>query len=204
MKKIKAFFKFLFVGIVVLALGMVVFVYSMAGRTYDAPYPDIVASKDPQVLARGKHLFYGAAHCAGCHAPRSEVAGLEKGEEVLPSGGEDFKLPLGMVYAPNITPDVETGIGALSDGEIARTLRFGVKHDGVAMLDFMPFYDLGDDDLTALVSFLRSLPPVNNKRPENEWNFFGKAMFAFGVFRPMGDAVVPPAPPQARCRTRPR
>ena len=60
----------------------------------------------------------------------------------------------------------------------------------------MPFYDISDSDLTALISFLRSLPPVQNKRPENDWNFLGKAMFAFGVFKPMGDAIVPPAPPE--------
>ncbi len=197
MKKIIKFTKWLILSLVTLSFGIAVFVYAMADRTYEAPYPEIAATDDPEVLARGRHLFYGPAHCAGCHAPRSEVERLENGEEVLPSGGEDFELPLGMVYAPNITPDVETGIGSLSDAELARTLRFGVKNDGAALMDFMPFYDISDDDLTALVSFLRSLPPVSNARPENDWNFFGKAMFAFGFFKPMGDAIVPPAPAEA-------
>ena len=196
MKTIIKITKWLLLSLVTLTLGIVIFVYAMAERTYEAPYPNITATDDPQVLSRGKHLFYGAAHCAGCHAPRSEVARLQRGEEVLPSGGEDFALPLGMVYAPNITPDHATGIGALTDGELARTLRFGVKSNGMALIDFMPFYDLSDNDLTALISFLRSLPPVQNERPENDWNFFGKAMFAFGMFKPMGDAIVPLAPPE--------
>lgn len=187
------FAKWLAVVLAVLIAGFVFFVFARADRTYEAPYPDIVASADPTVIARGKHLFYATAHCTGCHAPRNELARLEAGEEVLPSGGEDFDLPLGMIYAPNITPDVETGIGAYTDQELARAMRFGVKRNGQALMDFMPFYDLSDQDLTAIISFLRTLPPVRNERPENDWNFLGKALLALEVLKPQGDEVAPEA-----------
>lgn len=187
--------KWLGVAIATLLVGLVAFVLLRADRTYEAPFPNITASQDSAVIARGKYLFYGPAHCSGCHAPRDQVAALERGEAVLPSGGEDFYLDIGTLYAPNITSDEETGIGSLTDGEIARALRFGVRHDGRPILDLMPFYDLSDSDLTAVVSYLRTIPAVRNERPEHEWNFLGKALFAFGVIKPMGDAEVPDAPP---------
>lgn len=178
-------------GLLVCAL--VIYIYSNQAPIYDAPYPNISASSATEVIAHGEYLFYGPAHCAGCHAPRDQVKALEAGKMVLPSGGEDFHLPIGSIYAPNITPHEITGIGRYSDGEIARTLRYGIKPNGHAMIDFMPFYDMNDYDLTAIISFLRQIQPVDNARPLNEFNLIGKALFAFGVFKPMGDGEVPPS-----------
>jgi hypothetical protein len=110
------------------------------------------------------------------------------------SGGMDFELPFGIAYAPNITPDEETGIGNYTDQEIARAMRYGVKRNGQALIDFMPFYDLSENDMTAIISYLRYSEPVKNKRPENTWNFMGKAVLAFGLIKPMGDGNVPAAP----------
>lgn len=194
MKKVLKILKWIGIGIFTLVIGLVVFVYARAGRTYDAPYPEITASTDTALIARGEYLVYGPAHCAHCHAPISEYASLNAGEIVPLSGGFDFLLPVGVVHSPNITPDAETGIGAYTDQELARALRHGVKRDGKPMIDIMPFYDLGDSDLTAIISYLRSTTPVKNKRPENQWNFMGKAVLAAGLIKPMGDDVVPPAP----------
>jgi mono/diheme cytochrome c family protein len=116
------------------------------------------------------------------------------GEKVPLSGGMDFVLPPGTIHAPNITNDPETGIGEFTDGEIARTLRYGIKRDGSPMVDFMPFYDLSDRDLQAIISYLRFAPPVKNVRPANKWNFMGKAILAFGLIKPMGDGIVPASP----------
>jgi len=191
---IKAF-KWFGIALALLLIGFVLFVFMRAERTYEAPYPEIVASSDSLVIARGRDLFYGPAHCSGCHAPADQLERLEAGEEVLPSGGEDFDLPIGIIHSPNITPDVDTGIGSFTDGELARALRYGVKRNGQALMDFMPFYDLSEEDLTAVISFLRSVPPVYNVRPENEWNFLGNMVRALGMIKPMGDAEVPPTPP---------
>ncbi|PKG96170.1 hypothetical protein [Paraglaciecola sp. MB-3u-78] len=65
----------------------VAFIYHNQAPQYEAPYPVISASTDPDIIARGKYLFYGAAHCAGCHAPRNQVADSQRGVAVLPSGG---------------------------------------------------------------------------------------------------------------------
>ncbi len=194
MKTLLKSLKWLAIAIVVLLLGFVIFVYSKADRVYEAPYPEIAASQDSALIARGKYLVYGPAHCAHCHAPISEASRVESGEEVPLSGGFDFVIPIGTIYAPNITPDKKTGIGSFTDRELARSMRYGVKRNGQALVDFMPFYDLSDRDLTAIISYLRSTPPVTNERPEHEWNFLGKAIRALGAIKPMGDGVVPPSP----------
>jgi len=180
--------------VVIVAVGFVIAVYTRYDRTFEAPYPTIKASTDSAIIARGRYLALGPAHCANCHSPIQDYMKVEKGEETSLRGGFNFELPIGNVYAPNITSDEETGIGKLRDEEIARSLRYGVRHDGKAIIDFMPFYDLSDSDLTAVISFLRTQAPVNNLRPQHEWNFLGKAVLAF-MIEPMGDGEVPEAPP---------
>ena len=194
MKKFLKILKWTGIGILIVIIGFVTFVYARANRTFEAPYPEFAASLDSSLIARGEYLVYGPAHCASCHTPISEFSRLNAGEKVPLSGGIDFVLPVGVVYAPNITPDEETGIGSYTDQEIARALRYGVKRSGHALVDFMPFYDLSDRDLTAVISYLRTTAPIKNKRPENEWNFMGKAVIALGMIKPMGDGEVPPAP----------
>ncbi len=196
MKKFITILKWVGIVSIVIIIGFVVFVYAGANRKYDAPYPEITASKDSALIARGEYLAYGPAHCVDCHTPVSEFPRVRMGEKVPLSGGLDFVMPPGTLHAPNITPDVETGIGAYTDGEVARALRYGVKRDGSPLIDMMPFYDLSDEDLTAVVSFLRYSTPVKNKRPASQWNFMGKAIHAFGLIKPMGDGNIPPTPPR--------
>jgi mono/diheme cytochrome c family protein len=97
------------------------------------------------------------------------------------SGGHLFDLEVGKIYSKNINTDKETGIGNLTDGEIARTLRYGVGHDERAILDFMPFQNLSDEDLTAVISYLRSTAPIHNKVPDNDPNIMGNIVMAFMV-----------------------
>lgn len=193
----KRFFKVLKWSALTIITIMVLFiVYALAKpeSTFETPYPKITASNDSSVIARGKYLIYGPAHCAYCHAPANEFEKVEAGEIVPLSGGKIFVLPVGKVYVPNITPDKVTGIGSFTDGEIARTLRYGVKKGGHALLDFMPFYDLSDEDLTAIISYLRTEPAVNYTVPQNDWNFLGKIILALGMVKPSGDGIVPPSP----------
>jgi mono/diheme cytochrome c family protein len=96
-----------------------------------------------------------------------------------------FDLPLGKIYSKNITPDPETGIGKFSDGEIARALRYGVHPDGTVIYDFMPFHNTSDEDLTAIISYLRSQKPVRNEVPKHQLNILGKLVKAFLV-KPAG------------------
>ena len=154
--------------------------------TYDAPYPNIKASKDSAVIARGRHLVLGPGHCADCHSPvRNVDSVLKLGQDPPLSGGIPFHLPFGSFYTRNLTPDPETGIGNMTDGEIARVIRYSVKKNGETVLPFMPFQDMSDDDLTAIISYLRSTKPVRNPVPDHSYNVMGKLIKAF-LIKPSG------------------
>ncbi|HEV7923173.1 MAG TPA: c-type cytochrome [Thermoanaerobaculia bacterium] len=198
MRKVKKLLAAAALTLAALALVLVSAVLLRWDRTFDAPYPEIHASKDPAVIARGKYLVYGPAHCVACHTNKSEAKAVTEGAMLPLGGGNEFKLPVGTFYTPNLTPDPETGIGRLADRELARVLRYGVMPNGRATLPFMEFHDLSDDDLTALISFLRSQPAIRRAVPEKDFTFLGKAIMAF-VIKPAGPsgAVAKNAPPEA-------
>ena len=148
-----------------------------ADQNSEVPYPKIHASTDSSVIARGRYLVMHVAVCGHCHSATNGAPGPD-GEVQLsgmapqpmpqptlirfngaPPGGPDGP-PSGAAfgYTPNITSDVNTGIGALSDGAIARALRYGVAHDGheIGIMNFA----FSDGDLTAVVSYLRTTKPV--------------------------------------------
>jgi len=56
----------------------------------------------------------------------------------------------------------------------------------------MPFAEMSDEDLTAVISFLRSQPPVKNEVKRSEFTFLGKAVTAFGMIKPEGTKGTPP------------
>ena len=178
-------------GLVVLVLGLFIFVSLSWNKKYDAPYPEISASTDSTLLARGKYLAYGPAHCATCHVPMDKIMEVENGLEMPLIGGWELDIPPGTFRAPNITPDIETGIGKYTDAELARTLRHSVKPDGSILFPFMPFQEMSDEDLTAIISFLRSQEPVRNYVKPTEAKFIGKAVMAFGLLKPEGPVSTP-------------
>jgi len=170
--------------LLILFLGTIT-VFSRQNLHYEAPYPDIKASTDSAVIARGRHLVFGPAHCINCHNPNNPDSLVALEQEVPLSGGVAFKLPVGTLYSKNITPDKATGIGNFSDAEIARALRNGVHPDGTAVYDFMPFHNMSDEDLRAVISYLRVQKPVHYVVPANELNTMGHLVKAFLV-KPVG------------------
>ena len=191
MKRLKKILKWTGITILSLAIIFVILVFALQNKKFDAPFPNLHASSDSAVIERGKYLAYGPAHCSGCHSPIENQEKINMGEELPLIGGLPFKLPIGTLYSRNITPDDETGIGKLADSVIVRSLRYGVARDGHAILDLMPFHNLSDEDMVAVLSFLRAQPPVKNKVPDHEFNFMGKAVKAF-LIKPVGpDGPIP-------------
>jgi len=177
-------------ALVTAAAGLLaVYVARTWDRQWDAPLPDIQRSTDPEVIRRGEYLVYGPSHCSECHSSPSadaeDVAG--PGQRAPLVGGRRMAAaPLGALYTRNLTTDRETGIGRYTDGQIARTLRYAVRPDGRAVLQLlMPFQNMSDADLTAIISFLRSQPPVRNAVPENEYTWIGKVVRSLSpAFKP--------------------
>ena len=161
-------------------------------RRFDAPYPRLAASTDSALIARGRYLAYGPAHCSDCHTAPAEYPTLKSGASPPLSGGGEFAIPLGTIRVPNITPDSATGIGPRSDSALARLLRYGVRADGRAAIPFMEFHDMSDTDIVALLSFLRAQKSVRNPVPDHHYNLLGKAVLAF-VMKPVGPTQAPPA-----------
>lgn len=178
--------KWIGIILIVLVAGVGIATAMRQHVTFEAPMPDIKASNDSAVIAKGKHIVLGPGHCADCHSSIPNVDSIVKlNQEVPMSGGHAFKFDLGTFYAKNLTPDKETGIGNMSDGEIARLLRYGVKKNGEAALPFMPFQNMSDEDLTAIVSYLRTLQPIRNQVPDHQYTAMGKMVKAF-MLKPEG------------------
>ncbi len=140
-------------------------------KVYDAPFPEISASTDPTAIARGKYLVFGPARCSSCHVPMDKIAEVDKGLEIPLSGGWELTIPVGTFRAPNITPDKDTGIGNLSDEDLARIMRYSVGHNGKVIFPFMPYQEMSDEDLTAVISYLRSQEPVKHEVELTEYTF---------------------------------
>jgi hypothetical protein len=142
--------------------------------------------RTPARLARGRYLVNGLLACFGCHAdvnysqrPAQPVPGKMGGGHDF--GAENLGLPPGNhIVAPNISPDPEYGAGKWKDSDFVRALRQGIGHDGRTLFPFMPYYyfrSLSDEDLAAVIVYIRSIPPVHIERPKTELTPALKAMF---------------------------
>lgn len=185
MKKLKKIAKWFVISLFVLVIIVSVTIGMRQNLKFDAPYPDIHASKDSNIIERGKHIVFSQAHCASCHSPQNVDSLLEAGIEPVLNGGRLLDIGIARIYTPNITSDPIYGIGKRADGEIARVIRYGVHANGNAVLNFMGFQDMSDDDLTAVVSYLRTSKPVATPNTPHEFSLLGKAIKAFMV-KPVG------------------
>ena len=183
----------LVVLLVVVVGGFAVYVASRQNLVFDAPFPAITASSDSAVVARGRYIVRDVANCAQCHGDTTQLQALVAGADIPLSGGFTFDIPPGKFRARNITPDEETGIGKQSDGAIARALRHGVGADGRALLPFMEMQGLADDDLAAVISYLRSQQAVQHLVPAHEYTTLGKVVRATVLAEPVGPRETPPA-----------
>jgi hypothetical protein len=96
----------------------------------------------------------------GCDQCHSSSVGTFAGNSVPVSGTQ--------AYAPNITPDLDTGVGSWTDEHLMRAIRFGVDDEGATLCSQMPrATDMSDTEAADIVAYLRSLPPVKNQVPES-------------------------------------
>lgn len=126
---------------------------------------------DSSSIERGKYLMESVVACGNCHIARGDKGQplFEKGL----SGGMVFDEPPFKAYAPNITPDPDTGIGRWTDAQLAQAIRDGVRPDKSIIGPPMPieFYrHLSDADLAAIIAYLRAQPAVKNEVPKSKYN----------------------------------
>ncbi|WP_410016609.1 c-type cytochrome [Sodalis sp. C49] len=126
-----------------------------AGNTPFTPTPGV--SDD---INRGDYLVNALEHCDTCHTPRNALMGQDNGKAL--SGGS-----LGSWYAPNITPDRNSGIGDWSDADLTQYLMTGhVSGKAQAAGPMAEAIEhslqyLSDADIRAMVAYLRQIPAVD-------------------------------------------
>lgn len=150
----------------------------------DVPYPEVAVTTDSATIAHGKYLVYGPAHCAMCHIDKGQEALVDAGKELPLIGGFELNIAGCVFRTPNLTSDKETGIGALEDGEIARAMRYNVNHRHQALVPFMPYMNMSEYDLSAIISYLRTLPPVKHEVKPSEFGFMPGKMIKTFFLRP--------------------
>jgi mono/diheme cytochrome c family protein len=129
-----------------------------------APVPPSPPASD--LVGRGEYLVEGIGGCGNCHSGRDEDGAFVPGLEL--AGNFVIEEGIFTAYAPNITPDMETGIGAWSDEEVERAIREGIARDGRVMLPpmaFPYFRDISSNDMDAIIAYLRSVPAVSREVP---------------------------------------
>ena len=120
---------------------------------------------------------------------------------------KELGLP-GRIASRNITPDLETGLGAWTDGEKIRAIREGISRDGTMLFPMMPyerFRKMSDEDVMSLVAYLNTLTPVRHRVKRSQVDF-PVSILMRSAPRPAGCAAARPVrpPPLRRLPRRPR
>jgi len=121
--------------------------------------------QDFAAIERGRYLA-AAADCGSCHTV--------PGSDHPFAGGRPIETPFGVLAAPNITPDGETGIGSWTDDEFDAAVRRGVSRNGARLYPAMPFpfYSrMSREDVRDIRAYLNTVAPVRNAVTVNRLPF---------------------------------
>lgn len=131
---------------------------------YGPPVGSIADVSRTDKVAYGAYLAGPAGHCMDCHTPMNKP-GRRDFKNQMGAGGFVFHGPWGQSVAANLTPDKETGLGNWTDAQIKAAITTGVGANGAKLRPPMAFgyyKNINNDDLDAIVAYLRSLKPVKN------------------------------------------
>ena len=158
-----------------------------------SPTPGNFAPEHLYQVKRGEYMVE-LLGCGACHTDGA-LEGVPDFDKALAGSrtGIAYTNPLGndapgIIYPPNLTPDEDTGLGLWSDQQIAQAIRLGVgRHVGrkIAVMPWQGYTKMTEEDVTAIVSYLRSIKPVRHKVPDEvKPGQKAKSPFVyFGVYR---------------------
>ena len=184
-------------GLIVL-IGLGVFGYFYFRHPAMNPPMNIVVDKSPERVARGKYIFTNISYCDDCHSEQDFGRLARPVDEATRGYGKlmaDKDMP-GQIYAANITPDMETGIGSWTDGEKIRAIREGIDKNGRTIFPIMPYSYyryMSDEDVQAVVAYLDTMPAIKHKLPETKVNF-PDSMWMKGDPKPVSGPIKSPDP----------
>lgn len=168
------------VAVLILTAGIIYVITEQHwNTTYELKNEMVNVSDDQKVLDQGKHIFT-IRGCVDCHG--ENLAGKIFLEDPV----------VGRIVATNLTQG-EGGIGSrYSDEDYVRAIRKGVRKDGKSVL-FMPSHEyqwIHQKDMDALISYIRSVEPVDSNLPEHKINLPMRAMYLVGGDIPLFPARV--------------
>ncbi len=193
-----------------LFLALVLLILVAAGAAWWMSRPQPVPQARLEAIAaveadasRGEQVFY-ASGCASCHA--ADDAEEEEGRLVL-SGGQRLNSDFGTFIAPNISPDLEHGIGAWSQADFANAMLRGVSPEGAHYYPAFPYTAytrMTERDVADLWAFLRTLPESDRSNEPNVLAFPYTLRRGIGLWkrRYMSDNWVAAAPSETLERGR--
>ena len=159
------------VGLILVAVGTLYFMgNARLNKVYDFPPSNIVLPTDEASIEYGRHR--AESLCQGCH-----------GEDL--SGVENWfnAGPLGTVDSANLTSG-EGGVGQefTSDEDYVRAIRHGIDPEGkpIFMLAVVSTAHLSDEDLGAIIAYVKSVPPVDHKTNGHNFKPLAKILLAAG------------------------
>lgn len=161
-----------------LAAALLVALGVVLNRRDEAPIDAgaVDAPATPEQIERGRYLAL-AGNCAACHTARGGVPY---------AGGLGIPTPFGTVYASNLTPARDTGIGSWNAAHFWRALHNGRSKDGRLLYPAFPYpsyTQLTRADADALFAYLKSLPPVERPNRPHELRFPYDSQLALGAWR---------------------
>ena len=198
MKKV---LKYLALGVVSIVVLLLVIVYSVSEIKLRKSYPvtaptALNVTRDSAQIARGKHLVTAVAKCTDCHT-------ADLGGKLFIDGG-----PFATIYAPNLTAGRGGRLAGYNDAQLEAAIRHGVRPNGRALM-IMPsdeYQNLSDDDVSAIIAYIRTVPAVDREQPSSKLGPIGRALFTFGAVplmpaarvdhKSVGSRTAPPAGPK--------
>ncbi len=137
-----------------------------------APPATLQVARTPERIARGQYLSRHVAGCSDCHGERDwSKYSAPQIREREGHGGMAFRIGVGTLYAPNITP---ARLSTWTDGEVLRAMVSGVSKDGAPLFPLMPYdalRQMSREDAESIIAFTRTLPPAARDVPPSRLNF---------------------------------
>jgi mono/diheme cytochrome c family protein len=143
-----------------LSLGCGLLLFSASGAVAEG-----VGKQEFRQIERGRYLSI-VGDCAACHTLPGSGHDL--------AGGRAIETPFGIILAPNITPDLSTGIGAWTDEEFINAMTKGTGRNGEHLYPAMPYTyytKVTRDDVLAIRAYLNTIPAVQNSVEPNQLPF---------------------------------
>jgi mono/diheme cytochrome c family protein len=164
------------VALLCLALPAAVWYLNVKGEEAIPATGAVAAPASAETVARGAYLVR-AGNCMACHTARGGIEG---------AGGKGIETPFGVIYASNLTPDDDTGLGRWNSAEFWRAMHHGRSKDGRLLYPAFPytsFTQVTREDSDAMHAYLRTLPPAAQANRAHDIGFPYNTQAALAVWR---------------------